>query len=152
MPLWTTSFYFLCLALSSERDIIDKNVANHCHLTFVWHSRLKFILRLIGLTRRCVKVFFTLWPNYSDQNSILLLSTNVMFLWLDLDNKLVRNFSLPSCNTKNAIAAWNEMPNQLLQVRFSQKGSKSLPKFTSDDLKIKWLEDRCLAVVHFWHL
>ena len=28
-----------------------------------------------------------------------------------------------------------------LQVRFSQKGSKSLPKFTSENLKNKWLED-----------
>ena len=38
-----------------------------------------------------------------------------------------------------------------LQVRFSQKGSKLLPKFTSENLKNIWLEDGCLAGVHFWH-
>jgi hypothetical protein len=38
---------------------------------------------------------------------------------------------------------------QLLQVRFSQKGSKSLPEFTSENLKNIQLEDRCLAGGHF---
>ena len=34
---------------------------------------------------------------------------------------------------------------RILQVRFFQKGSKLLPKFTSENLKNKWLEDGCLA-------
>ena len=37
----------------------------------------------------------------------------------------------------------------ILQVRFSQKGSKSLPKFTSENLNNKWLQDGCLDGVHF---
>ena len=36
-----------------------------------------------------------------------------------------------------------------LQVRFSQKGSKSLPKFTSENLKNKQLDDRSLDGSHF---
>ena len=35
-----------------------------------------------------------------------------------------------------------------LQVRFSEKGLKPLHKFTSENLKNKWLEDRCLARIH----
>ena len=33
----------------------------------------------------------------------------------------------------------------VVKVRFSLKGSKSLPKFTSENLKNKWLENGCLA-------
>ena len=36
-----------------------------------------------------------------------------------------------------------------IQVRFSQKGSKSLPKFTSENLKNICLEDGSFAGVHF---
>ena len=36
-----------------------------------------------------------------------------------------------------------------IQARFSQKGSKSLPKFTSENLKNIPLEDGCLAEGHF---
>ena len=36
-----------------------------------------------------------------------------------------------------------------VQVRFSQKGSKSLPKFTSENLKNKRLEDGRLSGSHF---
>ena len=36
-----------------------------------------------------------------------------------------------------------------VQVRFPQKESKSLSKFTSENLKIMWLEDGCLAGGNF---
>ena len=35
-----------------------------------------------------------------------------------------------------------------LQVRFYQKGSKTFPKLTSENLQNMWLEDGCLAGVH----
>ena len=36
-----------------------------------------------------------------------------------------------------------------VQFRFSQKGLKSLPEFTSENLKNKWLKDRYLAWSYF---
>ena len=39
----------------------------------------------------------------------------------------------------------------VLQVRFSQEGLKSFPKFTSENLKNKRLEDECLAGSHLGH-
>ena len=36
-----------------------------------------------------------------------------------------------------------------VQVRFSQKGSRSLPKFTSENLRNKRLQEGCLAWGHF---
>ena len=36
-----------------------------------------------------------------------------------------------------------------LQVTFLKNGTKSLPKFTSENLKNKQLEDGCLAGSHF---
>ena len=39
--------------------------------------------------------------------------------------------------------------HQLVVGDVFQKGSKSLPKFTSKNLKNRWLEGRCLAGVHF---
>ena len=40
-------------------------------------------------------------------------------------------------------------PDWHLQVTFLKNGTKSLPKFTSENLNNKWLEDRCLFGVHF---
>jgi len=41
------------------------------------------------------------------------------------------------------------LEKKLLQVKFSQKGSESLPKLTLENLKNKQLEDGCLAWGHF---
>ena len=60
---------------------------------------------------------------------------------------LLMNFGIITVN----ILVWLTLylMNRYLQVRFLQKGLISFPKFTSEMLKNQWLEDRCLAEVHF---
>ena len=72
-----------------------------------------------------------------------------MILIPPLVSDLVKSvWSAPSISV-DVLALSKAIYFSMLQVRFSQEGSKSLPKLTSENLKNIRLEDRYLAGGHF---
>jgi hypothetical protein len=67
-----------------------------------------------------------------------------------LNNLLLSNNHPPSNHYLSKVDK-RTAANSIMQVRFSQKGSKSLPKFIFENLKNIRLEDGYLAGSHFWH-
>ena len=60
---------------------------------------------------------------------------------LDKRNPTKAQHYYPIQDPTTVLRYGDTMAFRYVQVRFSQKGSKSLPTFTSENLKNKWLEE-----------